>query len=238
VGNGRLVVVTTGNLSSGCKLRKSKARAVLALTGTTAQASGSWSGHEPRTMLKLYFSPSSSSLATHIALIESGAAHELVPRLISKQETRTPEHLALNPDGKVPVLVTESGRVLAEVAATLYYIARKYPAAHLWPEGTLEDEAEVISWMSFAASTIHGSRSKGSEHVANAFAVANRKLGDRQWAIGRYSIADIHLFRVYWRFRPGIEAAPGTYPALEAHHDRMLERPAVQKALAVEKSYG
>ena len=189
-------------------------------------------------MLKLYFSPSSSSLATHIALIESGAAHELVPRLITKQETRSPEHLALNPDGKVPVLVTESGRVLTEVAATLYYIARKYPGAHLWPEGALEDEAEVISWMSFAASTMHGSRARGSEHVVNAFAVANRKLGERQWVIGSFSIADIHLFRVYWRFRLGIDAAPGTYPALEAHHDRMLARPAVQKALAIEKAYG
>jgi glutathione S-transferase len=59
-------------------------------------------------MLKLYFSPSSSSLAAHIALIESGAAHELVPKLIAKQETRTQEHLALNPDGKVPVLVTKA----------------------------------------------------------------------------------------------------------------------------------
>jgi glutathione S-transferase len=92
--------------------------------------------------------------------------------------------------------------------------------------------------MSFAASTMHGSRARGSEHVANAFAVANRKLGDRQWAIGRYSIADIHLFRVYWRFRPGIDAATGTYTALEAHHDRVLARPAVQKALAIEKNYG
>ena len=146
-------------------------------------------------MLKLYFSPSSSSLATHIALIECGAPHELVPRLISKQATRTPEHLALNPDGKVPVLVTESGRVLTEVAATLYYIARKYPASRLWPVGNLEDEAEVISWMSFAASTMHGSRARGSEHVANAFAVANRKLGDRQWAVGRYSIADTSVPR-------------------------------------------
>src|SRR5262249_28590533 len=143
-----------------------------------------------------------------------------------------------NADGKVPVLVTESGRVLTEVAATLYYIGRKYPAAHLWPAGDLDDEAEVISWMSFTASTMHGSRAKGSEHIANAFAVANRRLGDRQWAIGRFSIADIHLFRVYGRFRPGIEAPPGTYRALEAHHDRMLARPAVQKALAIEKSYG
>jgi glutathione S-transferase len=188
-------------------------------------------------MLKLYFSPSTSSLATHIALIECDADFELVPRLLSKQETRTPEYLAINPDGKVPALVTESGRILTEVAATLYYIARRHPAAGLWPEGDLEAEAEVISWMSFAASTLHGSRARGPEHVANAFAVANSKLGDRQWAIGRFSIADIHLFRVYWRFRPGIDAPPGTYPALEAHHDRMLARPAVQKALAVEKTY-
>ena len=188
-------------------------------------------------MLKLYFSPSTSSLATHIALIEAGAPHELIPRLLSKQQTRTPEHLAINPDGKVPVLVTENGRVLTEVAATLYYIAKKFPAAKLWPEGNLEDEAEVISWMSFAASTMHGSRAKGPEHVVSAFEVANKKLGDRQWAIGRFSIADIHIFRVYWRFRPGIDAKPGTYPALEAHHDRMLARPAVQKAMTAEKAY-
>lgn len=189
-------------------------------------------------MLKLYFSPSTSSLATHIALIECGASYELIPRLLSKQETRTLEYLAINPDGKVPSLVTEGGKVLTEVAATLYYIARKHPTAGLWPDGDLEAEAEVISWMSFVASTMHGSRARGPEHVTNAFAVANKKLGDRQWAIGRFSIADIHLFRVYWRFRPAMDEALGTYPALEAHHDRMLARPSVQKALTVEKTYG
>jgi glutathione S-transferase len=188
-------------------------------------------------MLKLYFSPSTSSLATHIALIECGAPYALEPRLLSKQQTRTPEYLVINPDGKVPALVTESGRILTEVAATLYYIARRYPAAGLWPEGDLDAEADVISWMSFVASTMHGSRAKGPDHVANAFKVANQKLGDRQWAIGRYSIADIHLFRVYWRFRPGLEAPLGTYPALESHHDRMLARPAVKKALEIEKTY-
>ena len=188
-------------------------------------------------MLKLYFSPSSSSLATHVALIECGAPHELIARPISKQATRTAEHLALNPDGKVPVLVTDGGHAITEVAATLYYLARKYPKAGLWPEGDLDAEADVISWMSFAASTMHGSRAKGAEHVANAFAVANQKLGDRPWAIGRFSIADIHVFRVYWRFRPDFGGVPGTYPALEAHHERMLARPSVQMALAVEKSF-
>lgn len=189
-------------------------------------------------MLKLHFSPSTSSLATHIALIEAGAKFELAPTLLSREEQKKPGFLAINPEGKVPTLITDAGNPLTEVAATLYYIARKYPAAGLWPEGDLEAEAQVISWMSFAASTMHGSRSKGPEATAAAFAVAEKKLAGREWAIGRYSIADIHLFRVYWRFRPGLDVPKGTYPALEAHHDRMLARPAVKKAIEVEKAYG
>ena len=188
-------------------------------------------------MLKLYFSPMTSSLATHIALIECNAPHELIPTLMAKKETRAPAYLAINPAGKVPALVTDSGRVLTEVAGTLYYVARKFPAAGLWPEGDLEAEADVISWMSFVASTVHGSRAKGPEHVTEAFTIANARLAGREWAIGRYSIADIHLFRVYWRFRPEHNAAPGTYPALEAHYERMMARPAVKKALEIEKKF-
>ncbi len=189
-------------------------------------------------MLKFYFSPSSSSLATHIALIEAGAQYELAPTLLAKQEQKTPAYLAINPAGKVPALVTDGGNVLTEVAATLYYIAKKYPAAHLWPEGNLEAEAQVISWMSFAASGMHVTRARGPEHMVSAVELANVKLANRIWAVGdTYSIADIHLFRIFWRFRPDLNAPKGTYPALEAHHDRMLARPAVQKALEVEKKY-
>lgn len=188
-------------------------------------------------MLKLHFSPSTSSLATHIALIEAGASFELVPTLMSKGQTKSPAYLAVNPEGKVPALITDAGRVLTEVAATLYYIARKHPKAGLWPDGDLEAEAQVISWMSFVASTMHPSRAKGPEAVAAAMALADKRLGRSEWAIGTYSIADIHLFRVYWRFRPGMDAPKGTYPALEAHHERMLARPAVEKALAAEKAY-
>jgi glutathione S-transferase len=188
-------------------------------------------------MLKLYFSPSTSSLASHIALLEAGAPHELIPRLLAKQETRTPDYLALNPDGKVPALVTDGGNILTEVAATLYYIARKFPAAKLWPEGDLEAEAQVISWMSFVASSMHAVRVRGNDAIAASFDIAQKKLGDKQWAIGAYSIADIHLFRVYWRFRPGLEKPAGAWPALDAHEARMLARPAVKKALEAEKKY-
>ena len=188
-------------------------------------------------MIKFFFSPSTSSLATHIALIESGAAYELQPTLMSKRETRAPEYLAINLAGKVPALLTANGTVITEVAATLYYLARLNPSAGLWPQDDLEAEAKVISWMSFAASTLHGARLQGPAAIAEAFELANEKLGDDEWCIGRYSIADIHVFRVFWRFRREIDAAPGTYPALERLHDRMLERPAVQQAMALEKPY-
>ena len=74
-------------------------------------------------MLKFYFSPSTSSLATHIALIECEAEYEPHPTLMTKQETRAPDYLAINPAGKVPVLVTDNGAVISEVAGTLYYLA-------------------------------------------------------------------------------------------------------------------
>ena len=188
-------------------------------------------------MLKLYFSPLTSSLATHIALLECNAEHELVPRLMARQETRTPEYLAINPAGKVPALETDTGQVITEVAATLYYLARKYPEAGLWPDGDLEAEADVISWMSFAASTMHAARHGGPEQIAEAFVLTNTKLAEREWAIGRYSIADIHVFRIYWRFRPQLDLPAGTYPALEAHNERMLARPAVQTAIEIEETY-
>jgi glutathione S-transferase len=54
----------------------------------------------------------------------------------------------------------------------------------------------------------------------------------------RYSIADIHLFRLYWRFANSQHPTPGTFPGLEAHHDRMMARPAVQRTIEIEAAIG
>ncbi len=68
--------------------------------------------------------------------------------------------------------------------------------------------------MSFVASTIHPARRQGAEHAWKAvFALAEQRLAPREWALGRYSIADIHLFRLYWRFHRSRKlVAPRTYP--------------------------
>src|SRR5437868_5172975 len=99
-------------------------------------------------MLTLYFAPGSSSMAPLIALHETGAPFEAKPLSLAKKDTRTPEFLAINPNGKVPVLLID-GRVLTEVAGILFYLARTFPAAGLLPQGDVEAEAQVVSWMSY-----------------------------------------------------------------------------------------
>jgi len=188
-------------------------------------------------MMTLYFCPGASSMAPHIALYEVGAPFDAKPISLANKENRAPEFLAINPEGKVPTLVID-GKVLTEVAAILYYLAKRFPTAGLWPEGDLDAEAEAISWMSFIAATVHPARGRGLEHATQIFGIADRRLGAREWALGRYSIADIHLFRLFWRFVGALKPAPGSFPRLEAHYDRMMARPAVQQTIENESAIG
>ena len=189
-------------------------------------------------MLTLYFTPGASSMATHIALHEVGIPFERRFVSLAKKENLAPEYLALNPEGKVPTLVIDQGLPLTEVAANLWYLARQFPHAGLLPQNDLSAEAEVISWMSFIASTIHPARRIGVERWREVFRIAEQRLGGRDWAIGRYSIADIHLFRLYWRFFNSLKPPAGTFPSLDAHYRRMMARPAVRKTCAIEEAIG
>jgi glutathione S-transferase len=188
-------------------------------------------------MLTFYFAPGSSSMAVHIALHEVGAPFEGRPVSFARREHRAPEFLALNPEGRVPTLLID-GRPLTEVAAILYYLAKRFPAAMLLPEGDAEAEAQAISWMSFIAATLHPARRLGIEQAFTVFTIADRRLGAGEWALGRYSVADIHLFRLYWRFANSLEPAAGNFPNLSAHYDRMMTRPAVRRTIEIEAAIG
>jgi glutathione S-transferase len=188
-------------------------------------------------MLTLYLSPGSSSMAPHIALHEIGVEFESRWISFAKREQHAPEYLALNPEGKVPTLLVD-GRPLTEVAAILYYLAKRFPEAGLFPEGDPEREAQIVSWMSFIASTIHPARRIGVERWKEVFGMAEQRLGRQEWAVGGYSIADIHLFRLYWRFVNSLRPAPADFLGLSAHYDRMMARPAVQRVLGIESAIG
>lgn len=187
--------------------------------------------------LVLYLAPGSSSMAPHIALNEVGAAFEMRPLSLKLKEHRSPQYLRLNPEGKVPTLLVD-GRPLTEVAAILFYLARAFPAAGLLPEHDVEAEAQIVSWMSFIAATIHPARRQGVAYASEIWRIAERRLGAREWAAGSYSIADIHLFRLYWRFANSLHPPPETFPNLTVHYARMMARPAVQRTIAAERAIG
>ena len=92
-------------------------------------------------------------------------------------------------------------------------------------------------WGSFIASTLHPARQHGLDHAKEVYRIADRRLGSG-WALGRYSIADIHLFRLYWRFVDTLHPPASDYPNLSAHYDRMMARPAVQRTLEAEAAVG
>ena len=188
-------------------------------------------------MLTLYFAPGSSSMAPHIALHEIGAPFESRPISLAKKENRTPAYLAINPEGKVPTLLID-GRPLTEVAAILFYLARRFPEASLLPEGDIEAEAQAVSWMSFIAATVHPARRQGIDHARTVFATRRSAIGES--GVGAGTLLD--------RRHPPVPAVlalpqfaqPGArgVPQPLRHYDRMMARQAVQRTCEIEAAIG
>lgn len=185
----------------------------------------------------LYLAPGASSMAPHIALVEAGAQFEIRPLSFKAKEHRSPEYLAINPQGLVPTLVVD-GLVLTESLAILFWIGRQFPDAGLLPADAT-GEAQVLGWMSFLASGVQRAGREGAEAGHAAYAMVERKLAGREWTVGdRMSVADIHLFRMFWRFQPLLDLARADYPRLWDLHDRMMQREAVQRVIATESAIG
>src|SRR5258706_4918293 len=88
---------------------------------------------------------SGNSYKARVALAHLRIPYRLVEVDILKGESRTPEFLAKNPSGHVPLLEVEPGRFLAESNAILWYVAGGTPLA---PEDRM-DRAEALQWMFF-----------------------------------------------------------------------------------------
>ena len=78
----------------------------------------------------------------------------------------------------------------------------------------------------------------GEEHVTEVWKLADQKFGERDWVLGTYSIADIHLFRLYWRMANSPRPYPKGLRHLESLYERMMARPAVQRTIKIESELG
>jgi len=97
-------------------------------------------------MYKLYdFRPSGNGYKVRLLLSQLGIDYEYIEKNILKQETRTPEFLAINPNGRIPVLELEPGLYLSESNAILIYLSEGTPYL---PQDKLE-RAYVMQWLFF-----------------------------------------------------------------------------------------
>lgn len=163
-------------------------------------------------MFTLYeFASSGNCYKLRLAMAQLGVPFQRIEKDITRGETRTADFLAINPNGRIPVLVTPDNKVLPESNAALWYLARD---SKLMPEEAFE-QAQVLQWMFFeqynhepniATSRywIHvlGEKEKYAEALAekqqkghDALRVMESHLSGRDFFVGSdYSIADIALY--------------------------------------------
>lgn len=208
--------------------------------------------------LKLYFAPGACSFVPHTMLELAGATYEPTMVRLHKGEQRSPEYLALNPRGQVPVL-SDGGEVITQIMAIIAYIDAKFPESGFIPKDPLARArfVETLAWMN---NTVHPTFThffmpgKFTEDEAAQAAVKTaavdqyRKLmGELQalvkkaHAAGNDWLSGVHcgpldayaLTLLRWGTIAGIN--PEEFPELWAHVQRTAQVPAVARAIEREK---
>ena len=199
--------------------------------------------------MKLYGFGPTRSLRALWGHQELGADFEFVPVNLPKGENRSPEFLALNPAGKLPVLV-DGDNVLTESAAIVLYLAEKYPAKGLLPSD-LKQRSQVYRWIMFAMTELEQPLWRIAKHtfilpeekrlpqdVALAKAdfaamagVLERHMQGREFIVAnRITAADcVTAYLMDWANENKMIDG---FPNLRGYLDRMYARPAAPQHIA------
>jgi glutathione S-transferase len=207
--------------------------------------------------LIFFYYPRACSLAVHIILEETGFAYERRLVDLKTQQNRAPEYLALNPKGAVPALAID-GQVLTETQAILTWLGDTGTRPLLPPVGDF-NRYRAHELMNFLSSTVHMSiraifrsaayagddpaanaavNRQGVANLAKAVAVMEEMLASCPWALGTdYSVVDAYLFVMYlWTTDERIASVPPR-PHWDAVAARSWQRPAVKRAVAIEREH-
>lgn len=207
--------------------------------------------------IKLFYAPGACSFVPHAGLeatrAASGQGFEAQMVKLHKGEQRTPEYLAVNPDGQVPVLVVD-GEPLTQIVAICDWIDRSCPAAGLLPTEPWA-RAQALSRLAWMNNTVHPTfthvfmpqkfaREEAAVADVRAFAVEQYR-GHLQrldgwagqaspWLAGdRFSFLDAYAL-TFLRWGGFAEIDPAGTPALQALVARAAEHPPVAAAMARE----
>ena len=202
--------------------------------------------------MKLYFSPGACSLSPHIALQESGLPYttEKVD-LRAKKTAGGADYLEINPRGYVPALVLDNGHMLTEGPAIVQYVADQAKDKRLAPAAGTEEHYHLLEWLNFISAEIHKgfaplfnpastdeAKDQARANLSRRFGQAAKMMKGRDYLVGdKFSVADGYLFTILnWTKKVGPDI--GEWPELQALHERIGARPAVQQAMRDEGLLG
>jgi glutathione S-transferase len=197
-------------------------------------------------VLKIYGTSMSRAGRCLWALEETGVTYEHIPTAMA--DLKTPAHLKLNPNGRIPV-IDDDGFVLWESIAINLFIAEKYGNQPLWPS-TLYDRALTNQWSYWAMTEVESSlvailrnrmilpaeqRSEAAaveaiEKLKAPLAVIESHLSNREYLIGKeFTIADLNTAAV-WNIGTMVGVDFSSAPKTKAWLLRCTSRPANQRA--------
>jgi glutathione S-transferase len=194
-------------------------------------------------MIRLHDNLSSGNgYKARLLLAQLGVSYERVEYDIDRAETRTPEFLRMNPNGRVPVLELEDGRFIPESNAILFYLAE---GTQFLPDDRFE-RAQVLSWAFFEQYSHEPNIASPRYWITHNLPMTEerrvmlepkRKLGyaalgvmeghlkDREFFVGdRYSIADIALY-AYTHVADEGGFDLGSFPSINAWLGRVAAQP-------------
>ena len=209
-------------------------------------------------MITLHYHPGNANLAPHMLLEELGVPFELVLVDRANAAHKSPEYLKLNPNGKIPVLV-DGDLVLFETAAILLHLVDTHREAQLAPPPGTAARAHFYKWLVWCTNTpqamlmhffypdrlVDGGNAGGAAQVkAHAEAqiggmldLLDRELARHRgpWLLGdAYSAVDPYVLMLS-RWTRSFARPARSLPNLGPYLQRVLARPAVQRAFAAEK---
>lgn len=199
-------------------------------------------------MLRLYGSARSRAVRTLWMLAELGLPYQHEDFAPRSPQTRTPGFLALNPNGRVPV-IDDDGFVLSESMAINLYLAKKHNSAlyptdprhealawqwSLWETDRLD--RQVVNYVNHTSALPEAERNKAVADAAWAeivpgMDVLNTALGKAPWLAGPdFSVADLNVAGALYR---GLFMDLGRWPAVQDWLTRCWSRPAAKTARAM-----
>jgi glutathione S-transferase len=198
--------------------------------------------------MKLYYSPGACSLSPHIVMREAGLAFEpvLAPTKTHKLQDGT-DYYSINPLGYVPMLELDDGTRLREGPAIVQYIADQVPTKNLAPANGTLPRYRLQEWLTFIGTEIHktysplfnpnlddAAKQTFRDKLTSRYGWIDGELKGRQYLLGEhFSVADAYFFTVT-RWAQPLKIDLSAMPNVQAHHERVQARPAVQEALKVE----